>query len=117
KDIEETISGHEKKKASGDKKDAANTEKLENEFVRTGLNLAAAFATEAVKKGFGGEKWEKYRKPIALDRILHLRREMDKVRGEPPKSVPGLPNGSEKDRDMGYVQYVHEIFEQHQRDM
>jgi len=75
--------------------------------------LGAGFVAELVTKAFGGKTLEKYKKPIALDRILHLRRTME-TNEEPLAQVPPVTNSD--DKDMGYVKYVHSIFQQHQKD-
>ncbi len=80
-------------------------------------SLGAGIVAELTTKAFGGKGLEKYRQPIALDRILHLRREMEKAGDNPPEQVAGIAlDKNRNDKDMGYAQYVHRIFQQHQKD-
>lgn len=79
-------------------------------------SFGAGLGAEMATKALGGTRLEKYRQPIALDRILHLRRELEIAGDNPPPEVPGIPNGKSNERDEGYTRYVHQIFQQHQKD-
>ncbi|MDE3017261.1 MAG: hypothetical protein KGI29_10165, partial [Pseudomonadota bacterium] len=45
-----------------------------NEMFKLGSGLGAGIVSEIVTKAIGGKALEEYKKPIALDKILHLRR-------------------------------------------
>jgi len=81
-------------------------------------NLAAGavagLASDALTNALIGKAAEKYSHPMALDRILHLRRVLEKTGDRPLQEVPGIPKSN--DKDQSYVQYVHNIFQQHQKD-
>ncbi|MCE2926460.1 MAG: hypothetical protein LW823_02270 [Rickettsiales bacterium] len=82
------------------------------EIAKMAAGLGAGIVSELFSNKLVGKKLEKYSDPIALDRILHLRRVLEKAKGDAPEAVPDFKGGSE----MGYVRYVHEIFQEHQRD-
>jgi len=83
-------------------------------IIDLGVQLGAGVVREMATKLVGGKTLEKYQKPIALDRILHLRRTIEEANENPSETVPPIPKSN--DKDMGYVHYVHEIFQQHQKD-
>ncbi len=89
--------------------------------------LGASIGREFAGKLIGNDAKERYAKPIALDRILHLRRIMeapkDQSNWSPPEEVPPIVvdgvaggKGNEREKSMSYEQFVHEIFQQHQKD-
>lgn len=75
--------------------------------------LGAGLAAEVLTKKLVGKQLEKYNQPIALDRILHLRRVLEQSKSNPPEQVPNIGGNGE----LSYTRYVHEIFQQHQRDL
>lgn len=95
-------------------------------IVNLGYGVAGGVAKQVVGGLLGDDAKEKYKKPIALDRILHLRRVVeqpkDNLDWKPPEEVPpvtldsGKKGGESKEKSMSYAQFVHEIFQQHQRD-
>lgn len=87
-----------------------------SDMLKMASGLVSGIVGDAAMKMFGGKKLEEYAQPIALDRILHLRRVMEKAEGEAPAQVPGVAIGKTNDKDMGYARYVHQIFQQHQKD-
>jgi hypothetical protein len=88
------------------------------EFGTAGAGLISAIVGEVGSKALFGEKAkEKYTQQIALYRILHLRRVLEKAKDMPPSQVPSIvPTGKNKEDDMGYAQYIHAIFEQNRKD-
>lgn len=115
------------KLASGKKNGSHGSGKKEDmhNLVNAFWGVGASVVREIAGKAFSGIANEHYAKPIALDRILHLRRSMeapkDNTDWTPPDEVPPIPRedgrrGGDKERSMSYVQYVHEIFQQHQKD-
>jgi len=86
------------------------------DFGTMAAGIGAGFLSELARKILGGKTLEKYQQPIALDRILHLRRSLEKAGENPSDLVPGIALGKGNDKDMGYVRYVHNIFQQHQKD-
>lgn len=102
-----------------EKQDTKELDKESNYILKMGSKLVAGVAAEKVGGlFFGGKAGEKYQKPIALDRILHLRRELENAQHDAPELVPGIESKNRKYRenDMSYTRFVHEIFQQHQRD-
>lgn len=89
-------------------------QKQNKEISGIAAGLGAAVLSELAAKAIGDKKLKKYSQPIAIDRILHLRRVLEQAGDNPPEQVAGIEGRNE--RDMGYVRYVHNIFEQHQRD-
>ncbi|MDX1974474.1 MAG: hypothetical protein SFT92_02235 [Rickettsiales bacterium] len=89
-----------------------------NEIGTMAAGLGAGLAAELVGKALGSDAADKFSQPIAFDRILHLRRVLEKAGSEAPEQIAGisLGKGKNSEKDMGYVQYVHSIFQQHQRD-
>jgi hypothetical protein len=88
-----------------------------NYIAKMGGKLVAGIASKWVGDlFFGGKAAEKYQKPIALERILHLRRELEKASQDAPEQVPGIEMKHYHESDMSYTRFVHEIFQQHQRD-
>jgi len=90
-----------------------------------GWGLAAGFTGEFFTKLVGGKALDQYSKPIALDRILHLRRILEAPKDQPnwtpPEEVPPITtkDGEARERgndSFGYVQDLHNIFQQHQKD-
>ncbi|MGE3714830.1 MAG: hypothetical protein AB7F82_09945, partial [Alphaproteobacteria bacterium] len=97
-----------------------NQKKLEalddpNGMPAIAAGLGGGIAGELALKALGGKAVDRYKQPIAIDRILHLRRELEKSGDSPPEMVPSIP-GSDKESDHSYARYVHEIFQQHQKD-
>jgi hypothetical protein len=89
----------------------------ETDIGKVAAGFGAAVASELATNALGGKTLDKYLQPIALDRILHLRRELEKAGDNPPDQVPAIAIGKNKnDKDKSYVHYVHDIFQQHQRD-
>ncbi|MFO0389893.1 MAG: hypothetical protein ACK502_09295 [Alphaproteobacteria bacterium] len=78
--------------------------------------LGAGFVAEMATNAFSAKKLEKYEQPVALDLILHLRRELEKAGDACPEMVPGIRDSKQYDRDMSYAQFVHKIFQEHQQD-
>jgi hypothetical protein len=89
-----------------------------NDIGTMAAGLGAGIVAEFATKVLGGKSLEKYRQPIALDRILHLRRVLENVTNNAPEEVPGIgiPGAKSNERDMSYTRYVHEVFQQHRRD-
>ncbi len=87
-----------------------------SEIGRMAAGLGAGIAADYVTKLFGGKGLEEYAKPITLDRILHLRRTLEKAGDHPPELVPGMETPHGHESDISYTRFVHEIFQQHQRD-
>jgi len=87
-------------------------EKIPAEMAKAASSLVAGVASQILGEKLVGKKLDKYNDPIALDRILNLRRTLEKYTGEPPELIADMNTHSE----MGYVRYVHEIFQEHQRD-
>jgi len=98
-------------------------------MANAGWGLGAGIVREIATNALGASAKEKYAKPIALDRILHLRRTLeapkDSLDWTPPDQVPPVSDekggddrkrGGDDDRSMSYAQYINEIFQQHQRD-
>ena len=83
-----------------------------SEIAKMAAGLGAGIVAELFGNKLVGNKLKKYSDPIALDRILHLRRALEQSQGEPPELIPDLSGRN----DMGYVRYVHEIFQEHQND-
>ena len=98
------------------------------DIVNLGWGIAASFTREVAGNLFGGGAHEQYKKPLALDRILHLRRSVEQPKDNPnwavPEEVPPLvqDNGKrgekvDKEKSLSYTQYLHEmVFQQHQKD-
>jgi hypothetical protein len=88
--------------------------------------FAAGIGSIFAKKILIGDRVERYAQPMALDRILNLRRSTEPPKDaqsdwKPPEEVPAVvaegQQGQGRDQPpMGYVQYVHNIFQQHQQD-
>lgn len=87
-----------------------------DEIGKMAAGLAAGLGSEFVTQKLIGKGQNKYNQPIALDRILHLRRKLEESKDNPPEQVPGIATEKGGTKDSGYVQYVHEIFQQHQKD-
>lgn len=85
-----------------------------NTVIEGAKGLGAGMLSSVVRGLFGSKELEKFSQPIALDRILHLRRTLETAKAEPPELVPALPKS--QDKEMSYVRCVHEIFQQHQKD-
>ena len=83
-----------------------------SEIARMAAGLGAGILSQVVRGKLIGEKLEKNRDPIALDRILHLRRILSRNRQDAPEFLTDL-NGNE----VGYARYIHEIFQEHQHDL
>jgi hypothetical protein len=93
-----------------DKKDNSEVGKM-------AASLASGFAAEFTTQKIIGKSLDKYAQPIAIDRILHLRRVLEEAGDNPPELVPGIQLDKQRgENDTSYVRYVHDIFEQHQRD-
>jgi hypothetical protein len=87
-----------------------------SEVAKLAAGLASGLAAEFTTQRLMGKAAVKYAQPIALDRILHLRRALEQSGDEPPETVPGIEGEKGRGGDMSYVQYVHGIFQQHQKD-
>lgn len=87
-----------------------------DEISKMAAGLGAGLASEFVTQRLIGKGRNKYNQPIALDRILHLRRKLEEAKDNPPEQVPGITGEKGNTKDVSYVRYVHEIFQQHQRD-
>jgi hypothetical protein len=116
----ELLSSEKKTKSGSDEHgDSKNIQNL-------AYGVAGGLAKQVVGGLLGDDAKEKYKKPIALDRILHLRRIVEQPKDnpdwKPPEEVPpvttdsGKKGGESKEKSMSYTQFVHEIFQQHQRD-
>jgi len=89
-----------------------------------GWGLAAGFTGEFFTKLIGGKALDQYKKPIALDYILNLRRAVEPPKDtsdwKPPEEVPPIAGNNNRreggNESLSYVRYVHEIFQQHQKD-
>lgn len=104
-------------KSHDEHKNAKETDEHTKRLNEFAAGFGAAAVSEVVGKVIGEDQLKKLSQSIAIDRILHLRRELEKSGNNPPDRVPGIQ--SEKGRaenDMSYAEYVHTIFRQHQRD-
>lgn len=93
---------------------SAVSDETARQMASAGAGFLAGVISQQLRNMFGGKALEKYAQPIALDRILHLRRTLENGKDHPPEEVP--PIAKSKDMDMGYAKYVHTIFQQHQKD-
>lgn len=107
KKIHDLQEAHEKKKHEPQDPNSVGT---------MAASLGAGFVAEMTTNSLGGKKVEKYQQPVALDLILHLRRELEKAGDTCPDMVPGYHLGKRNDQDMGYARFVHKIFQEHQQD-
>lgn len=101
--------------AKGKKDDHSPMGQLGTFMVGVGGGLLGDFTRQI----FGAKNLKKFAEPTALDRILHLKRELEKVKTgqDAPEQIPGIKSGKEKaEPSCGYARTVFDILQQHQVD-
>ena len=115
--IEQEIRKIRDAKAKAEREAHSGHDSKDSEVNKMAATVGAALVGEVATKVIGGKSFEQYKKPIAIDYILHLRRVLEKSQDDAPEQVPGIQIGKQHpEKDMSYVQYVHQVFQQHQRD-
>jgi hypothetical protein len=88
-----------------------------SEAAKMAATLASGIGAEFMTQRLIGSAAQKYQKPMALDRILHLRLVLEQSGDNVPDQIPGIQfEQNRNEKDTSYVEYVHNIFQQHQRD-
>lgn len=98
-------------------------------LMTTAAGLGAGVVSDMVSSALGGDAKARFARPLALDKILHLRRSLEAPKDNPswtpPDRVPAFnssgsgnhKNGDDDDnRSMSYAEFIHNVFQQHQRD-
>lgn len=106
-------------KKSGEHKHGESGFEKSFDVVQQGFLALGSVASDIMGNILGLEGLKQYTKPIALDYILHLKREVTKAQKDGqslPDRISGIAMGKDRDGEKGYVQFVNEVFQQNQRD-